>query len=367
MRKIHFTLFGLILILLKLDAQTINEFLPYYQVKLQSYEYPIYSQAVFSGINKYDGKLEYHVKVAKEENSLVCIIDINSKQIVQAIKYYISEISLKALENIDDSGNVSKLALDQISLIKSVSKKLDYALENPIRKPIRTIGKIVQNDSLVFVLTNEGETILLRGSKTKLLKDHQGKSIVLSGIVNEDKTIELLDFTDQKQNTLEVFIMSMCPFGQQAVSSSLSYLDKNSLTTKPKLEIHYIFYSTKDGFKTMHGEEELKEDLVQITIRDNYSKFFFPYLKQRFEKKNLSWQDIAASVGLKRNEIEEIEREIIESRNSIIDREFQYVAIKNQVFDGSPTFLWESQQIKNILKIRGFEDFNLSEGRCDSK
>jgi len=357
----------LCLTLIKTQAQFISDYLPTYQVHLQSYEYPVFSQAVFSGVNKYGGELGYDINVSKTDNNIKCVIDIKDEKKLQAIKYCVSELSLQVLNEINETGNISKATSEKISLLSSVSQKLDHALANPNRKLIRVAGIVHKNDSLIYLTTKENEIALLTGKINDKFKDYFGKPIIFSGWVNADRSIEFVDFIEQKLNTLEVYTMSMCPFGQQAILSLLNYWDKEALHSNLKLEVRYIFYKKQDTYIALQGEGEIIENLVQITIRDKYSNYFFSYLRKRIENKNDSWENVALFVGLKKDDIKQITQTINASRNSIIDREYDYVANKNHVLDNSPTFLWESQRVNNIKTIKGFEEFDASSsGNCNS-
>lgn len=366
MKKITIALLLTFLFQINLYPDSLGLYSPSFQINLESYEYPLFSQALFNGINKNNGKINYQVIVASINKATRCIITFNNLQSIQTAKYYLSEMSLQALRGIDNSGNMDANTLNRISLIKSITTKLDYAIGHPLKKSIHIIGTIVKNDNNFLVAADELEAFQLIGDKTRLLKNYEGNDVVVTGIVNEDKSIELIDFTEQKQNTLELCIMSLCPYGQQAVLNVLNQLENINAKDKPELNIRYIFYAMQDGYKSMHGEEEIVEDLVEIVIRDNYPEYFYSYLKERFENTNDAWQNIASNVGIKNKEIEAIEQTIIDSRDEIIEQEYDYVANKNQVLDGSPTFLWESRQIKNIRKIKGFENFGYNNGSCSN-
>lgn len=347
-------------------CQIENNQRPTYLLDLESFEYPLLSQAIFNGIYQYKGKIDYQIAVAGITKDIDCTITFNDLQSIQTVKYYLSEMSLQALNGIDNSGNMDANTLNRISLIKSITAKLDYAIEHPQKKSIHLIGSIVKNENNYFITTDELEAFQLIGDKTQSLKNYIGNDVVITGIVNEDKSIELIDFTAQKQNTLELCIMSHCPYGQQAVLNVLNQIENIKAEDKPQLDIRYIFYATLDGYKSMHGEEEIIEELVEITIRNNYKEYFYDYLKERFKNANDTWQNIASTIGMKNKEIEAIEQTIIDSRDEIIEQEYDYVANKNQILDGSPTFLWESKQIKNIRKISGFENYGNNEGRCSN-
>ena len=110
----------------------------------------------------------------------------------------------------------------------------------------------------------------------------------------------------------------------------------------------------------MHGHKELMENLVQILIRDNFNQYFFPYLLERNQDKNISWQESAAEVGISDKDIKIIENKIITEQQKLIQTEYDYAVHTYKITDGSPTYVWESEIIPNIRKIELFQDLDFS-------
>lgn len=57
------------------------------------------------------------------------------------------------------------------------------------------------------------------------------------------------------------------------------FLSRTNPSSKPKLDIHYIFYKQnkdgKDVFVSRHGDGEVTEDLVQMMMRDHFPPAVF--------------------------------------------------------------------------------------------
>ncbi|MEM2954813.1 MAG: hypothetical protein QW625_02600 [Candidatus Nanoarchaeia archaeon] len=70
--------------------------------------------------------------------------------------------------------------------------------------------------------------------------------------------------------TLQVFIMSYCPFGLQAVKGLLPVWEK--FQNKANIELRFVSY-------TMHGQKEDEENARMICIREEQSSKLIPYLK----------------------------------------------------------------------------------------
>ncbi len=71
-------------------------------------------------------------------------------------------------------------------------------------------------------------------------------------------------------NKLDVFIMSQCPFGVQAVDAMKEVLD--NFKGKLKFDVHYIGDKTDKGFTSMHGQGEVDEDIRQLCAKKHYAK-----------------------------------------------------------------------------------------------
>ena len=149
--------------------------------------------------------------------------------------------------------------------------------------------------------------------------------------------------------------MSFCPFGQKAEAKLLAFIDSTNAMAKPKIEVHYIFYKQqkegKDVFFTLHGEEEMVEDLVQMAIRDHYPQIFQIYLRVRATDDSTPWQQLVENLGLRPSDEAAIEKLITTRRDEMIKNECKY-AVQYGITDGSPSYVWESEQVSNLNKIK---------------
>jgi len=107
-----------------------------------------------------------------------------------------------------------------------------------------------------------------------------------------------------KENTLEVFVMSQCPYGTAAEDSLLEAEKDKTLPPGLKLEVHFIGDAKKkDGggweFSSLHGEPEWRENARQLFIARRYPEKFKAYLLARNpDIKSEDWQKAAKAVGI---------------------------------------------------------------------
>jgi 2-hydroxychromene-2-carboxylate isomerase len=72
--------------------------------------------------------------------------------------------------------------------------------------------------------------------------------------------------------TLDVFVMSQCPYGVQALNAMDEVL-KNFKGTDLKFNVNYIANgSAKAGFQSLHGQGEVDEDIRELCVMKKYGK-----------------------------------------------------------------------------------------------
>lgn len=150
--------------------------------------------------------------------------------------------------------------------------------------------------------------------------------------------------------------------------SLIEYLKRFPGADKLSFEIRYVFYKMREGekiyFTALHGGGEARENLVQMLIRDNYAEFYHPYLLER-AKSDAPWEELARKVGMIMEGIQTIRGRREEKGGALVQQEYEYVAETHKIYDGSPTFVWEGERVKDIRQVEAFKrlDFKAS-GEC---
>ncbi|MCU0664611.1 MAG: thioredoxin domain-containing protein [Myxococcota bacterium] len=87
----------------------------------------------------------------------------------------------------------------------------------------------------------------------------------------DDETCkQALACRQEKKAQLDVFIMSQCPFGVQAVNNMKDVL--GAFGKDMKFGVHFIATETPEGIQSMHGPAEVEEDLRQICAIQTHPK-----------------------------------------------------------------------------------------------
>ena len=103
--------------------------------------------------------------------------------------------------------------------------------------------------------------------------------------------------------TLELFVMSYCPFGVQAEEKIIPIVKK--FGDKIDFKLRFIAQE-KEGsspqditpFRSLHGYPEVAENIRQLLIAREYSDRYLDYILCRGKKLEESWEDCAEKLGI---------------------------------------------------------------------
>lgn len=340
---------------------------PHHTLRLTLNEFSILNVSEMDGLMKYGGSGDFQLRMAKEGNEVIWIVTIDNPRLAELLPVFVAEKTVKLLQSLD----VQNISPDQkiaLEAVKSLTQKLEFAQKNPSWDSIRLAGSVEKTEKGLFLKT-EDETVQLTGSQLGAIGQQAGKSIIAEGMVKLPGELEVSRYIEKRENTLEIFVMSLCPFGKAATSSLVEHLAQTQFSPVPSLEIHYLFYKQeKDGkatFTSLHGEEEILENLVQIVIRDSFPEFYIAYLLHRAEDGKSSWTEVVRKVGGSEADAQNIANRIKGERDVLIRKEYDYAASRYGITDKSPSFVWEGEPVSNLRKIPAFRNFDLaSKGAC---
>jgi len=104
---------------------------------------------------------------------------------------------------------------------------------------------------------------------------------------------------------LDVFVMSQCPFGVKALDAMEEVLDN----FKGGIDFHINYIASKqgDGFKSLHGQPEVDENIRQLCAIEHYPKdhkYMDYILCRNKDYRNDQWQSCTGENGIKTAVIE---------------------------------------------------------------
>ncbi len=116
---------------------------------------------------------------------------------------------------------------------------------------------------------------------------------------------EALVCRQEAPKRLDVFVMSHCPFGVKALNA-MSEVLKN-FNNGIAFNVNFIASAEGEGFKSMHGQAEVDEDIRELCAIKNYKKNFkyMDYILCRNQNiASENWQECTGSNGINAGVIE---------------------------------------------------------------
>jgi hypothetical protein len=148
-------------------------------------------------------------------------------------------------------------------------------------------------------------------------------------------------------NTLELFVMSWCPYGNMAEKALVELL--NAMPDVNFIGMHFIATGSGGTFTSMHGNGEVQEDLRQVCIMKYYnnSKFFNYMLCIDTNSSNSEniWQNCASNNSIDVAKIGNCSTGD-EGKSLLSDN----IALSNSLgIQSSPTFVLDNNTIFNSV------------------
>ncbi len=150
---------------------------------------------------------------------------------------------------------------------------------------------------------------------------------------------------EAKAKTLDMFVMSHCPYGAQAMVAADAVA--NHFGDDLTLNVHFIGQIQGDTLSSMHGQAEVDEDLREICAAAKYPKKnqFAKYLGCRSKDlRNNDWQACAKSSGMD----EKVIAKCVETEGKKLLRDSFQFANSLQI-GASPTFLSNNRREFNAV------------------
>ncbi|MEM3473346.1 MAG: hypothetical protein QW735_01950 [archaeon] len=144
----------------------------------------------------------------------------------------------------------------------------------------------------------------------------------------------------EKNVSLDLFVMSLCPYGIQAENEVLKLIQKHS---EVDLKVYYIVGKENDSFRSLHGDQEVLEDMRQACLQEKDKSKFLSYLscfnQGLFEGKNV---ESASSFCLEKLGAKKLVEECIQTEAKTILQK-HYEAVQEKQVSASPTIFIQGQ------------------------
>ena len=342
---------------------------PRYELRLSLVEFSMLHGSAVTGVSKYGGDAEFEIKLVKEGEEVVTLVTIENPRLIEVWVYWMNErtaeiVNLSDFDNLPESNRVS------MKVAQAVNAKLARSKENPIWDPVQLHGVVTADDGGPHLESDRGR-YRLTGAGAAALEPWLGQAVIAQGHVKVAGEFEVTQLRDKPLNTLELFVMSRCPFGTRAANGVIQHLRQLPADPPPpRLSVRYIFYRAvpADGgagaaYTALHGEEEVVENLVQMVLRDTYPWVFHDYLLERGSS-DAPWSEIVRRLGLGDGDLEAIEYLLANERDTLILHEHEYVTGTYGIYDGSPTYVWEGERVPDLRSVPALAGLDLSSSTC---
>jgi len=187
----------------------------------------------------------------------------------------------------------------------------------------------IVNTTVEGGITVMGVDIIQNGTKLsggEVYVTSDGELLLLGTLYNMSKPLPAVNQTQTQTQTattqapktdkptVSLYVMSFCPYGQQAENAMWPVLDLMNDTFD--FELHYVVYPT-DYYKgqeatyclnstycTMHGVAEMNENMRQMCVKENYnSSIWLSYIKginSKCSAQNVDtcWEGVAQTAGI---------------------------------------------------------------------
>lgn len=177
-------------------------------------------------------------------------------------------------------GSITGLAVGLTSQ-QAANKAIDYINKNLVQTGTASLVSVEEISGVYRVTTS------YQGQQIPVYVTKDGLYLFVSQPINIEK--EVTTTTTQPQQvpktdkpTVELFVMSFCPYGVQAEILMKPVVDL--LGTKADIKVRFIANvqgDTVDSVRSLHGLTEAQEDLRQLCIMKYYNqKTFWGYLME---------------------------------------------------------------------------------------
>lgn len=129
----------------------------------------------------------------------------------------------------------------------------------------------LQSQTYTSYITKDGKILFTSGVK---LDDSAKKD---AAATTPQKKLTLKDLKKSDKPSLTAFVVANCPFGLQTQRVFKKVLEEVP-ALEANLKVKYIGSIENGKIVSMHGDEEAKENLKQICIRDEQPTLYWPYV-----------------------------------------------------------------------------------------
>lgn len=150
------------------------------------------------------------------------------------------------------------------------------------------------------------------------------------------------------KKSLDLFVMSHCPFGTKAMLAAKEFAD--AFGADAMISVHYIGDNNNGELKSMHGPDEVTDDLREVCAIQHYGKDqkFLEFLACRSKDLKADWKDCTGANGIDAGVIQTC---VDGEGSKLLTASFQLAS--KLAIESSPTFLVNNRETFNAQDAAG--------------
>ena len=172
------------------------------------------------------------------------------------------------------------------------------------------------------------------------------------------------------KSNAELFVMSFCPYGNEAEDLIKPVIDL--LGNKINLTLHYIITKTNSTYSSLHGDQELNQDVRELCVAKYQKDKFWAFVEAinkncTAQNADSCWEKTAGDLGINTQKIKDCQSS---EGNSLLDAEIQ---LTNQYqVTGSPQLFVNGVEDKGDRTSDGYKTgicsgFTTEPSECQTK
>jgi len=203
----------------------------------------------------------------------------------------------------------------------------------------------LENQAYTSYITKDGKLLFTSGVKLEDTK--KADPAASAANTQAAKKLTVNDLVKSDDPTLTAYIVANCPYGLQTQRVYKKVLEE-APDLAQNLKIKYIGAIENGKITSMHGEEEAKENLRQICIRDEQPALYWPYVNCYMQEGKTD--QCLASVGVDTATMTAC-TEDPKRGNAFAQKDFE--AGKKLSISGSPTLVLNDAQVVSEFDFGG--------------
>lgn len=166
---------------------------------------------------------------------------------------------------------------------------------------------------------------------------------------------------------VELFVMSFCPFGNQA--EDIIKPVKDLLGSKINLTLRYIVSKDGDKYSSLHGDQELNQDVRELCVAKSQNDKFWSFVEAinkdcTAQNADTCWEKTASDLGINVQKIKDCQST---EASSLLDQEIS--AAEQYGVTGSPQLFingveYQGDRTSEAYKVGICSGFNTQPTEC---